>query len=304
MANYRIPSNLLSTRNAKTIKGEKKGYTTYIMYLSPHKQNSKGINLCAKASKGCAEACLYGSGAARFDQVQQGKMNKTEYFIGNRRRFMSQLANEIASIEAKHNDVEGDEKLSFNGSVLRYKKFAIRLNGTSDFPFENLRIFKRTSNGQIWTYKKPSKKLLNIFELFPSITFYDYTKIDNRFNKVLPDNYSLTFSRSEDNHKETVDLLHRGYNVAVVFGVKDENDLPKTYFGYPVINGDESDLRFLDDNNVVVGLKYKYLTGKGTKGKNAEILNDNDFVVNVEELSKPVHEQGLVGMKVFEKLVA
>lgn len=284
MANYTIPKNLLSTRNSKTIKGEKFGYTTYIMYLAPHKQNSKGVNLCAKASKGCAEACLFGSGAARFDSVQQGKINKTEYFIGNRRRFMSQMVNEIEGIVKKHDEVEGDAKLSFNGSVLRYKKFAIRLNGTSDFPFENLRIFRRTTTGKIWTYKKPNKNLLNIFELFSNVTFYDYTKLDRRFNSVLPSNYYLTFSRSEENHDETVKLLSEGYNVAVVFGIKDEGDLPETYLGYPVINGDESDLRFLDDKNVVVGLKYKYLTGKGTKGKNSEILNDNDFVVNVDEL--------------------
>ena len=269
---YTIPKNLLSTQNSKTVKGEKFGYTTYIMYLAPHKQNSKGVNLCAKASKGCAEACLFGSGAARFDAVQQGKINKTEYFIHDMKGFMAQLYHEIEAIEKKHNDVEGDKKLSFNGSVLRHKRFAIRLNGTSDFPFENYR------------YKLRGNK--NIFELFPNITFYDYTKLDNRFNKVLPKNYSLTFSRSEENHDETLDILNRGYNVAVVFGVKDEANLPETYLGYPVINGDESDLRFLDDKNVVVGLKYKYLTGKGTKGKNAKILNDNDFIVNVEELEE------------------
>jgi hypothetical protein len=284
---YRIPRNLLSTQNSKTIKGANFGYTTYIMYLAPHTQNSKGKNLCSHASEGCAEACLFGSGAARFDAVQAGKINKTEYFLANRTRFMRQLANEIEVIVSKHAKVKGTETLSFNGSVLRHKNFAIRLNGTSDFPFENLRIFKRTSNGKIWVYKKPNKNLKSIFELFPDVTFYDYTKIPNRFNnKILSSNYQLTFSRSETNHNEVVDILNRGYNVAVVFGVKDENDMPETYLGYPVINGDESDLRFLDNDNVVVGLKYKYLTGKGTKGKNAEMLDNNDFIVDVEALKE------------------
>lgn len=229
--NYTIPNNLLSTKNSKTIKGEKFGYTTYIMYLAPHTQNSQGKNLCAKASKGCAEACLFKSGAARFNVVQQGKINKTEYFLNNRKAFLNQLYNEIVSIVKKHNDVIGDKTLSFNGSVLRHKEFAIRLNGTSDIPFENLKV-------------KDNK---SIFELFPDVQFYDYTKIDKRFNnKILPKNYHLTFSRSEDNHNEVVDILNRGYNVAVVFGIKDEADLPDTYLGYPVINGDESDLRFLD----------------------------------------------------------
>jgi len=281
---YYVPNNLLSTKNSKTVKGEKYGYTTYILYLAPHTQNSQGKNLCAKASKGCAEACLFKSGAARFNRTQQGKINKTEYFLANRKAFLNQLYNEIVSIVKKHNDIEGDVKLSFNGSTLRHKKFAIRLNGTSDIPFENLKV-------------KGNK---NIFDLFPDIIFYDYTKLDQRFdNKILPKNYHLTFSRSEDNHNEVVDILNRGYNVAVVFGIKDEADLPKTYLGYPVINGDESDLRFLDDQNVVVGLKYKLMTGKGTKGKNKKMIDNNDFIVNIETL---IQDQSYVGMKAYEKI--
>jgi hypothetical protein len=270
---YTIPQNLLSTKNSKTIKGEKFGYTTYIMYLAPHKQNSKGVNLCAKASKGCAEACLFKSGAARFDNVQQGKINKTEYFIHDRKRFMEQLVNEIIKIEAIHEKIVGDEQLSANGKVLRYKKFAIRLNGTSDFPFENLKI---DSGIFIWN---------SIFERFPNVQFYDYTKLDQRFDKIQPKNYHLTFSRSEDNHTETVDLLNRGVSVAVVFGIKDEKNLPKTYLGFPVINGDESDLRFLDDSNVIVGLKYKLMTGKGTKGMNKKMLEENKFIVDASGFS-------------------
>ena len=270
---YYKPNNLLSTNNAKTIKGGKFGYTTYILYLAPHKQNSKGKNLCSHASEGCAKACLFGSGAARFNQVQQGKTNKTEYFLHDRKLFMEQLYNEIVSIVAKHEAVVGTETKSLNGSVLRHKNFAIRLNGTSDIPFENLR-FKDKGNK-------------NIFELFPMVQFYDYTKNHTRFeNKILPNNYHLTFSRSEINHKETVDILNRGYNVAVVFGIKDENDLPKTYLGYDVINGDESDLRFLDAENVVIGLKYKMLTGKGTKGMNKEMLDNNDFLIDVSTLEE------------------
>jgi hypothetical protein len=74
----------------------------------------------------------------------------------------------------------------------------------------------------------------------------------------LPSNYSLVFSRSENNHKNAIDLLNRGFNVAMVF------DVPPTEFeGFGVIDGDETDLRFLDNQGVIVGLKYKKLTGKG-----------------------------------------
>jgi hypothetical protein len=57
--------------------------------------------------------------------------------------------------------------------------------------------------------------------------------------------------------------------------------LPTEYLGYKVINGDESDLRFLDDKNVIVGLKYKLMTGKGTSGQNKENVENNDFIINV-----------------------
>jgi hypothetical protein len=256
--NYTIPKNLLSTNNAKTIKGEKLGYTTYIMYLAPHTQNSKGVNLCSHASKGCAKACLFASGAARFNAVQQGKINKTEYYLADRKNFMLQLHKEITAIKnkAKHQTSENIP--------------VIRLNGTSDIPFEKFKI-------------EDDK---NIFELHPEIQFYDYTKNFIRFNKVLPANYHLTFSMSEDNKDISLDLLSKGHNVAMVFGVKKETELPTEYAGYKVINGDESDLRFLDEKNVIVGLKYKLLTGKGTSGVNKDNLENNDFIINVDEIKE------------------
>jgi len=267
--NYRKPTTLLSTENSKTVKGEKLGYTTYIMYLAPHTQNSKGINLCSHASKGCAKACLFGSGAARFEEVQNGKINKTEYYLADRKNFMLQLVKEISRAERLHKAIEGDKQYKKNGiDVLRYKNFAIRLNGTSDIPFEKIKL----------------ESGLNIFETFPNVQFYDYTKNPKRFDKKQSDNYHLTFSRSEDNDKIAEDLLNKGHNVAIVFGVKNVNDLPTSYKGYKVINGDETDLRFLDEKNVVIGLKYKLVTGKGTKGQNKDNVDNNDFLIKVSEL--------------------
>jgi len=218
--------NLLSTNNSKTIKGEKLGYTTYILYLAPHTQNSRGVNLCSHASPGCAKACLFHSGAARFDNVQNGKLNKTEWYLDNRTEFMEKLDAEITVIKnkAKHQTSENIP--------------VVRLNGTSDIPFEKFKI----RDGK------------NIFELHPTIQFYDYTKNHIRFEKVLPTNYHLTFSLSETNKDKSFELLSKGANVAIVFGIKKESELPKTYKGYTVVNGDETDLRFLDAKNVIVGL--------------------------------------------------
>jgi len=103
-----------------------------------------------------------------------------------------------------------------------------------------------------------------IFELFPNVQFYDYTKHFKRMIKYLkgdmPKNYHLTFSRNETNDFQSTQVLKSGGNVAVVF----RNKLPETYKGFKVINGDEHDLRFLDQKNVVVGLKEKLSLNKAT----------------------------------------
>jgi len=246
--NYKVPKNLLTKNNAKTIKGEKYGWTTRILYLSPYKQNAGGINLCSHASNGCAAACLFGSGHGSLNNVEKGRTNKTEYFLGDRKGFLAQLKKEVANAE----------KLANKNGV----KLCIRLNGTSDVPFEKFKV----ENGK------------TLMELFPNVQFYDYTKNPFRFNKVLPENYQLTFSRSETNDEAVDKVLASGGNVAVVF-----DELPETYKGYKVINGDFSDLRFEDEKNVIVGLKYKKLTSKGSD--NQEVFKSG-FGVRKEELEQ------------------
>jgi hypothetical protein len=230
-SNFYVPSNgLLTTNNVKTIKGEKLGWSTYILYLSPYKQNSQGKNICPMATIGCSSACLFGSGKGSIDKVAKGRTNKTEFFLSNRELFLKLIYSEIAQIEVKHK-IEGGN-------------FTIRLNGTSDISWEKFKVIEGK----------------NIFELFPEVQFYDYTKNYLRFKdiKSLPKNYYLMFSRSETNENIAMDLLKKKINVAMVF-----DEIPKTYKGYKVVNGDENDLRFLDKKGVIVGLKYKNISTKG-----------------------------------------
>ena len=237
---------LLTTNNAKTIKGEKLGYITYILYMSAYTQNAKGINVCSHASAGCAASCLVGSGfGGMYTGVQKGRIDKTNYFLSNRTAFLFQLKSEIEKAIRKH---EGNAIVT------------IRLNGTSDLPYEKYKVF----DGK------------NIFEVFPSVQFYDYTKNHTRFDKVLPSNYHLTFSRSETNHEKAMELLNRGINVAMVF-----DKLPNTFEGFEVINADLDDLRFLDKKGVICGLKYKKMTGKGAN--NAEAF-ESGFAIRTEIL--------------------
>lgn len=99
--------------------------------------------------------------------------------------------------------------------------------------------------------------------------FYDYTKIPNR--KGLPPNYKLTFSFSGNNLADCRKALANGMNVAVPF----LKELPTTWLGHPVINGDEHDLRFLDPSPCIVGLKAK---GRLRKSPQSPFLGDNHDV--------------------------
>lgn len=216
----------------KTIKGEKYGYKTYILYLSPFTDNSKGINLCPHASVGCSTACLFKSGmAGLYVHVANGRRNKTEWYLENRKEFMHAIEKEIRLAINRH---EG-------------YKVVFRLNGTSDIRWEKIPIAGRK----------------NIFEMFPEVQFYDYTKNPLRMNLGIP-NYHITFSRSENNHDIAMKVLKTGHNVAMVFRY-----VPDTFEGYKVINGDDSDVRFNDPKGVIVGLKYKNATGAGGKAANA-----------------------------------
>lgn len=241
--NYKRPSKLFGTQNAKTIKGQKLGFTTYIMYMSPEKQNTSGKNLCAHASDGCKASCLFTAGRGAFTNVITGRLNKTEYFLREKDLFLKQLYKEVES---------------------GYKKFgkdlAVRLNGTSDIPYENITV-------------KDGK---NIMELFPEVQFYDYTKDFSRMLKVQPSNYHLTYSVDERpvTKINAATALSSGRNVAMVFNVKDEADLPNEYMGFPVVNGDEHDLTFLHGNGVILGLKAKGKAKKDTSGFVINLINN------------------------------
>jgi hypothetical protein len=220
--------------NAKTIKGQAKGFMTGILYLAPSNESGV-INTCPFASKGCREACLFSAGRGAFSNVRGARILKTRAFHEDRESFLIQLARDIQAL------IKKAEKAGMIPCV--------RLNGTSDIAWENERIAGK-----------------NLMELFPDISFYDYTKNPIRMEAFLdgkmPKNYSLTFSRSECNGAKAEKVLSKGGNVAMVF-----NKVPVIYQrGISVINGDESDLRFLDPKGVVVGLKAKGKAKKDTSG--------------------------------------
>lgn len=228
---YKAVKNLLSegSTNAKTSKN---ALTTYILYLAP--SNLSGINVCPYASKGCIATCLNTAGRGKFSNVQAARINKTLIFKENRPKFYIQLANELLKIHDK--------------AIKQNIDIAIRLNGTSDIDHLN-ELIRHTG--------------INFLDSFYSnLKFYDYTKNPNIAKKYINTNYKITFSRSEINDFQVKEVLKNGCNVAVVF----KNELPANYMGYKVINGDESDLRYYDPKNVIIGLKAKGKAKKDISG--------------------------------------
>lgn len=223
--------HLLTLNNAKTIKGEKKGILTGILYLAP--ASISGWEVCPKRSDGCTKACLYTAGHGAFTTVQTARINRTKMFFEKRDMFMDLLNKDINSL------VKKAKKLSYLPTI--------RLNGTSDIE---------------WTR-------FGIMEKFPDIRFYDYTKVANRFDKEIPENYHLTFSRNESNDDEVELLLTKNVNIAVVFDTKKEDALPLEWKNRKVIDGDIDDVRWLDEKGVIVGLRAK---GKGKKDNSGFVI--------------------------------
>lgn len=228
-----MKTKLLSdgSTNAKTAKNQKVS-KSFIMYLAPHKQNSYGKNVCGHASPGCAESCLYTADRGKFSNVQQARIRKTDMFFSDTTGFLQGLYDELLKI----NDL----------AAMAKDPVAVRLNGTSDLDF--IELINRRFNADV------------LSEL-SNIQFYDYTKNLSRAMKYLGSRYHLTFSRSETNNDECMQYLIAGGNVAMVF-----DKVPESFMGFPVINGDESDLRYMDGDNVIVGLKAKGDAKKDTSG--------------------------------------
>lgn len=228
------------SHDAKTKKGESFGYLTGIIYLAPLTLGGFG-NVCPFASPGCASACLNTAGRGAMSNVQRGRIAKTALFFKNNRTFLENLFLDIRALVKK--------------SARRGMLPVVRLNGTSDVAWERLKL--------------PSGH--SIFEEFPEVQFYDYSKSPTRALENArgdhPKNYSITFSRSEENDSDAVRVLKSGGAVAVVFrGLVPELHTFPSGERFPVIIGDESDLRFLDKGGHIIGLTAKGKAKKDTSG--------------------------------------
>ena len=234
-------------QDSKTSKGSKYGFLTGIMYFAPHKIS--GFNVCASATIGCIKSCLYTAGMGIFNNVQKARINRTLFFKNEQKAFFKQLIKEITAL--------------INKAKKEGLTPVIRLNGTSDIPYENIAVIHE---GKLYN---------NIFTLFNGVQFYDYTKVVRRLtsnNYTSLNNYVLTFSRAESNIKDCITALKAGVNVASVFKDKLPNSYKINSLKYQVLNGDLTDLRFKDKSGVIIGLLAK---GKAKKDTTGFVINNH-----------------------------
>jgi hypothetical protein len=209
----------LLSSSAKIDKCETVGVLARVLYLTP------GI-FCPGATQGCRQSCLgHTSGRMHFQTHINARDARAALFLEQPRLFLKRLRAELTLLET---------------DALQYGLLpAVRLNGTSDLSWERL--------------------CPELFADYPDLQFFDYTKLHHRMLDFLectfPANYHLTFSVDAHNTEKAIDVLNRGGNVAAIFWP----ELPETWWGFPVINGDTHDARFLDPAGVVVGLTAKGL---------------------------------------------
>ena len=225
--------------NAKTKKNSLK---SFILYLSPYTQNSFGKNVCANATKGCIDSCLFTAGMGSFSNVQKARIAKTDYLLSDKEGFLAQLAKELLYHYAKAKKAG--------------ERVAVRLNGTSDLDFFTL----------LQKYAQ-----LDVTKLADHMAFYEYTKNINYIKRWEgAANITYTFSKSESNASLIPAAIAYGANVAAVF----RKELPETYnvggTEIPVIDGDTSDIIMLYNKGKIIGLRAK---GKAKKDYSGFVID-------------------------------
>lgn len=239
--------------NPKVAKNGKVGVMTAPLHLAP--ASLSGFNVCAQASNGCIAACLHTAGnPVHMPQKTLSRIAKTKAYFHARKAFVALLAFEIAALERKA------ERAGLQAGI--------RLNATSDISWEGVAL------------ECDGVKVSNLMMLFPAIEFYDYTKITKRALKSasgkLPPNYSLTFSKTENNDADVARVIEAGGNVAIVFhktayklaidaGVY-HGAAFEPWKGIRTIDGDEHDFRPVDPKGVIVALKAKGDAKSDTSG--------------------------------------
>lgn len=243
---------LTSTKASKAIKYDHLNGIQYLLHANTGLND--GIkNMCAFASKGCSSMCFGGVKRQAMDSVWEAKKNRSLLLQNDKDLYLQFYVDQVIKLK--------------NKSIRENKKLVLRLNGTSDKDFVKM----------------------GLYNIFPDIQFCEYTKnpilVKKYLNDELPSNLHLTLSRSEINHKFCIECLESGLiNVAIPFA----GDKPKEWMGFPVIDGDEHDLRYLDPSDLgyVVALEFKRWNKDIAAGLESGFLLEGDNLQDIMEKAK------------------
>lgn len=251
-------NRIFSYDNPKAAKAAQYGYLNAIHYMAP--ASLSGHNMCAASTPQCRKLCLgWEAGQASMvphpdamNNVRLSRIAKARRYMADREQYMHDFCTSIESL---------DRKAKYLGLLL-----AVRPNGSTDIPFERVPVYFNR------------RHYANVMEAFPHIQFIDYTKRHNRFNRELPPNYHLTYSRAEGRSDIALQLVMRGISVAIV----SRRHRPKhnspliQWCGVPAIDGDAHDLRHLDPKGVFVALSPK---GPAAKRMSREDTTGEGFIL-------------------------
>jgi len=234
------------TANAKLGKGLKNGIFEFGLSLAPA-MLSILWNICRFSTANCRKGCVAYAGHGEMPWVIKARVIKTLFLAEHPAEFLTLLVYELQKVWDKY------------GVDAR-----VRLNNFSDIPWETIYV---TPHG----VEVQQQRAITLFEMFPRLRFYDYTKWGIRAMDAnlgafeWPGNYRLTYSASEKTTNEgIVRQALQGVNTAVLFDVPVGQPLPGIWQGVQVIDGDLHDDRWLDPSYVIVGLRAK---GRMRKGK-------------------------------------
>jgi len=254
--------------NPKTVKGQKLGYMTAVLYLAPYL--TSGYNVCPMAKiAGCWRDCLDVQGRGGMSKgnkrmrtpvglrpandIRRARIQRTKMWVEDRPEFCKQLVKEIDAF------LKRAERVGLTP--------VIRLNGMSDIQWERIDIAHELGTGAGMT----------IFGMYPDVQFYDYTKIAKRFKRTLPANYHLSLSYSDANEKYAASCweAHGQHGASLVMVYRTKADIANAATWYDecrvnFVNGDAHDLRFLDPAKSIVALKAK---GTAARDKSGFVLD-------------------------------
>ena len=233
--------------SAKIVKGKKLNIFTGILYLKPADSIATNTICAAAELAGCKAGCLESSGQLGMKTGDNAKIKRTICYLLESKRFEREVKREILKHHLKYGD-----------------SLAIRLNGTSDIDFSSL------------------------IASMPQVQFYDYTKIYYHVKNNNLTNYDLTYSGSANNErtiKQTARAIKAGKRVVIALNTaetKNEWKRPTRLGDIPLIDMDQTDVRFKDATNSVGTLKRKG-SNKNERERDNSI---NNFFFNAQTIDK------------------